>query len=372
MPFFYTSLYSPNNPEELPNTLQFSLDYNSKIGLLMQKYDEEVEKLLNKAYNYGSQVTRYMDDYELGQKYAVDFLDFITKKEKEIQECKILEIGCGTGYLLSLLKEKGAEVIGIEPGNQAEIGKEKYNLDIIQDYYPSEKLKDKFDIIILYNVLEHISDIATFLKNIKNQLKDQGRIYYAVPDCEKPIKYGDISMLIHMHYNYFVEQSLKNIFKDSINRKAYIEKSSFGAELYGYINNNEFYCDENKTDNNNELNIDFVKKTRERLQSLEKLLMKVNKEEKSLGIYVPSRAINILSQVNENITLDNIEFFDDNPNIIGTYFPGINKKIRSRMDLINNPTDYVLIMSYTFGEDIKKDISKQIHDKTIIIKCEEL
>lgn len=373
LPFYYTNLDSPNNPEGLPNTLHFNLEYNPKTGALMQKHDKEIEMFLNKAYDYGSQITGYMDSYELGAKYAQDFLSFITKNEKKINECRILEIGCGTGYLLWLLKKLGAEVVGIDPGKQAELGKEKYNIDIIKDYYPSEQLKDKFDIIILYNVLEHMSDIKSFFINVKNQLKENGRIYCAVPDCEKPIEHGDISMLIHEHYNYFIEETLNNTFIDSINCRAYIEKSNFGAELYGYMVNNENYSVEcSKLDKLYEINSAYLRKIVEKASAFEKFLLKINQENKTLGIYVPSRAINILTQIDDNVNLANIEFFDDNINIIGKYFPGFVKKIKCRNELINNPTDYLLIMSYTFGDVIKKNVSECISNKTIIIKYEEL
>lgn len=371
LPFYYTNLDSPNNPEGVPDTLEFNLDCNIKTGTLIQKYDKKTDDFLNKAYSYGSQITGYMDSYELGAKYAQDFLSFVTKNEKNINECRILEIGCGTGYLIWLLKKIGAEVVGIEPGRQAELGKEKYNIDIIKDYYPSEQLKGKFDIIIFYNVLEHISDIKTFLINVKNQLKEDGRIYCAVPDCEDPIKNGDISMLIHEHYNYFIKETLKNTFIDSINCSPYIEKSNFGAELYGYTVNNENYCVEcSNLDELYKMNIAYLKKIAKKASVFKNFLLKINEDNKTLGIYVPSRAINILSQINNN--LNNIEFFDDNPNMIGKYFPEFVKKIKCRSDLINNPTDYVLIMSYTFGDIIKKNISEFISDKTIIIKYEEL
>lgn len=56
-----------------------------------------------------------MDDNGIGKLYADDFIKYI-HEEENIAGKKILEIGCGTGYLLYELQKEGAEVLGIEPG----------------------------------------------------------------------------------------------------------------------------------------------------------------------------------------------------------------------------------------------------------------
>lgn len=373
IPFYYTNLDVPHNILGIPDKLSFTLDYDHSTGTLIQSRDEKNLKILNKAYNYGSQITGYMDDYELGEKYAKDFFEFIIKNEKRLNECKILEIGCGTGYLLSLLKKIGGDVVGIEPGKQAEIGKNKYGVNIIKDFYPTQEIKENFDIIIFYNVLEHISDIKNFLLNVKRQLKDDGRIYFAVPDCEKNIEHGDISMLIHEHFNYFTKTSLSNTIIKYLGYRAHMEKSCFGAELYGLvINNKEFSVNDLKLDNIHETYNNYIKKVIDKISKFKDFLIEVNRCGKSLGIYVPSRAINILSLVKDSVNLKNIKFFDDNSNLVGTYFPGVDIIIKSQKELINSPTEYVLIMSYTFGNVIKDNIIEKLPVETKIIIYDEL
>jgi len=120
------------------------------------------------------------------------------------------------------------------------------------------------------------------------------------------------------------------------------------------------------------VNITYLQKIEYKLSKIVDFIINITRNNKSLGIYVPSRIINILSQVSRDFNLNNIEFFDDNPNIIGTYFPGFTNKIKSRSELINNPPDYVLIMSHTFGDSIKENIIKLLDDKSIVIKYSEL
>ena len=82
-----------------------------------------------------------------------------------------------------------------------------------------------------------------------------------------------------------------------------------------------------------------------------------------MGIYIPSRIIN--SVVSKSIPC-RMRFFDDNPVLHGTYFPGINIPIESRLDLIRDPADVILIMSRFFGEELKRKLSSELPNATII------
>lgn len=372
LPFYYKILNSPNNGN-FPNFVDFTVGIDTETGVIIQKYDKEIDEMLNKAYGLGSQIIGYMDEYDLGIKYTQDFLNFILQNESNIRKCKILEIGCGTGYLLQSFKEKGAEVIGIEPGIENIQRNQNYNIEIINDFYPSKKIKEEFDIIIFSNVLEHIRDTKEFLINVKKQLKTNGRIYCSVPDCETPIQYGDISMLIHEHYNYFVKQSLENTFLNNIKCRATIQKSSFGSQIYAYVKNNEEELDaDNCNESLNQIGNEYINKILETELLFKRFLTYISREQKKIGIYVPSRAMNMLSKIANDIQLKDIIFFDDDEKMLGKYLPGFNNRIYNRDYLKNLSLDYVLIMSYTFGDEIKKNISQILPKNCTIIKYDEL
>jgi hypothetical protein len=56
----------------------------------------------------------------------------------------------------------------------------------------------------------------------------------------------------------------------------------------------------------------------------------------------------------------------------GTFFPGIEIPIEGRNDLLNNPTDIVLIMSNSFGKIIAKEIKPELPSNTAIITWHEI
>ena len=93
---------------------------------------------------------------------------------------KILDIGCGGGLISEGVSKLGANVYGIdfvrENINVAKKHAKKNNLIInyeVKDF-EKEKISSKYDIIIIFEVLEHLYDLESFIKKIRNNLKKNG------------------------------------------------------------------------------------------------------------------------------------------------------------------------------------------------------
>ena len=209
MPFCIGGMNSYKNPGDLPSTFPFELQYNKTLNRMEQKDNLLLKELLKKVYNFGYEMGTPSDNTVLGKPYIKDFLSFFNKNAKS--SGKVLEIGCGTGYLSKQLKLKGYNVKLIEPGIGYEKYWKKYDLDVINDFFPSDKIKDKFDYIIFYTVLEHIKQTDVFLKYVREHLKDDGKVFFSVPDCSREIAQGDGSIFLHEHYHYFTPSSLSSM-----------------------------------------------------------------------------------------------------------------------------------------------------------------
>ncbi|MFQ5730092.1 MAG: class I SAM-dependent methyltransferase, partial [Waddliaceae bacterium] len=160
LPFVYTTSCRPTN-SDLPDVLPFSLGVDDNAGYLVQMPNSRISEVLKKAYMKGSMITGFMDDGGLGRKYADDFLGFLVRSligKKNIRGMRVLELGCGTGYLLSRLKELGADVLGVEPGPHGIRGGERFNVPIIHGFFPNDQVKGKYDLILGYGLIEHVED----------------------------------------------------------------------------------------------------------------------------------------------------------------------------------------------------------------------
>jgi len=112
-------------------------------------------------------------------------LSRIIEKLELPQNTKILEVGCGTGGNLQMLAKFG-EVSALEMDATArEIAAKKTNnlYDIRAGYCPDDIPFDdqRFDLICMFDVLEHIEKDSETLISLKQRLNKNGRILITVP-----------------------------------------------------------------------------------------------------------------------------------------------------------------------------------------------
>ena len=101
-----------------------------------------------------------------------------------LKEGDMLDVGCGSGSLISCATQKGIQATGLEIEKQLIELSRKYhgNLNII--HKPAEeinKISQKFDNITMIDVLEHIDEDGMMVKKVYNQLKNNGRFIINVP-----------------------------------------------------------------------------------------------------------------------------------------------------------------------------------------------
>ena len=98
----------------------------------------------------------------------------------ENKKMKVLDLGCGGGLISEGLSKIGANVTGIdfikENIDIAKIHAQKNNLNINYQTldFENEKINSKFDIIVIFEVLEHLTDWKSFIKKIQSNLKSNG------------------------------------------------------------------------------------------------------------------------------------------------------------------------------------------------------
>ena len=102
-----------------------------------------------------------------------------------IRGLKILDIGCGGGLLCEPLSRLGAEMTGIDASNIsigiAKLHSKKMNLNIKYIHCSPENLsfKNKFDVILNMEVIEHVSNVNVFIQNCSKLIKKNGIMFVA-------------------------------------------------------------------------------------------------------------------------------------------------------------------------------------------------
>jgi acetolactate synthase-1/2/3 large subunit len=102
---------------------------------------------------------------------------------------RVLEIGCYDGYLLELLRRRGAaECRGVEPSlRAAEAARRRFGLSVECAFFEDVELPaGGFDLVALSHVLEHVRDPLRVLHGVRRLLAPHGRVFVEVPNVLSP------------------------------------------------------------------------------------------------------------------------------------------------------------------------------------------
>lgn len=93
---------------------------------------------------------------------------------------QLLDVGSGTGHFLSHCKAQGVNTYGVEPSAAANAKAQKIPISNSIDNLP----EIKYDVITLWQVLEHIYDLEITIEKLKARLNENGIIFIAVPNWQ--------------------------------------------------------------------------------------------------------------------------------------------------------------------------------------------
>ena len=92
----------------------------------------------------------------------------------------VLDFGAGTGDFLKICKNNNWQVLGIEPSAEARENAVKKGVHLKESLL--DITNQKFDVITLWHVLEHVENLKSTIKVLKSLLQPEGRIVVAVPN----------------------------------------------------------------------------------------------------------------------------------------------------------------------------------------------
>jgi|GEM_PF-1104652 2-polyprenyl-3-methyl-5-hydroxy-6-metoxy-1,4-benzoquinol methylase len=132
---------------------------------------------------------------------------------------RLLDIGFGKGYLLSMAQAYGFEVYGLDSAKaHVELLYAQFGNHVVQCIIGREAIPWKdFDVVVMSHVLEHLHDPELVLKEVKDILNPGGLLYVAVPDMDSLAfqifgkNWEVINPLVHLQY--FNQVSLSRLFE---------------------------------------------------------------------------------------------------------------------------------------------------------------
>lgn len=130
---------------------------------------------------------------------------------------RIVDVGCGLGYLLSgldsLWERHGVEVSGFAAERAQQWGK-IVNGTLQNAGYAS----DSFEAVVLHHVIEHVVDPVDLIREIRRILKPMGVLVLGTPDFDSACarRFGEKYRLLHdkTHISLFTNDSMHRFLRD--------------------------------------------------------------------------------------------------------------------------------------------------------------
>lgn len=162
-------------------------------------------------------------------------------------EKRILDVGAGTGDFLSFFKSKDWEVFGIEPSEKARALAAKK--EIFLEFDISKYKEEKFNVITMWHVLEHVPNLSEYIRTLEQLLADDGVLIIAVPNFKSfdanHYKEFWAAYDVPRHLWHFSQEAIAKLFAE-VNMKV-IEKHPLKFDAY-YV---ALLSEENKTGKKN-------------------------------------------------------------------------------------------------------------------------
>jgi len=131
-----------------------------------------------------------------------------------LENKKIIEIGCGCGEYLSLMKNFVPQAYGLEYSTVSVNICKDSGLKVQQGYIDAEKFlihDAPFNAFFILNFLEHLPDINTVLRGIAHNLTDDAVGLIEVPNFDMILRKNLFSEFISDHLFYFTEETLSSV-----------------------------------------------------------------------------------------------------------------------------------------------------------------
>ncbi len=214
----YRPHYEEAKPDEILNTFRSSGDEVlldqlvrcRRCGLQYLNPRLKADVVLE-GYGAGSDET-FISQAAGRERTFAKSLKFIEKFRP--QRGRLLDVGTAGGSFMTVAKQAGWDVAGCEPNRWlCEWGNKHYGLKIVPGTIFDMKLPDAaFDVVTLWDVLEHTPDPKAVLKECARVLKPSGLLVVNYPDIHSSIAClmgRRWAFLLSVHLYYFASETLK-------------------------------------------------------------------------------------------------------------------------------------------------------------------
>lgn len=285
--------------------------------------------------------------------YSDEMMKFRTKQIQDflnrfnLCKKKILEVGCGKGVLLDIIKQLGGIPYGVEEAMSSVNKIKKRGISIKQGYVDENfNIEDEhFDAFLIINFLEHSPEPSSMLRGIYNNLKDDAVGIIEVPNFTQVIRKMRFYDFIADHLVYYTKETLKLL----------IETNGFVIlDLYETWKGDDIVAIVKKRKNYNLK--ELFKDNNTIIQELKNFVDSKTKTGEKVAVWGAShQALTLISMAQ----VHNIEFIVDSAVFKqGKYAPVTHIPIVNPHNLYSNKIDHIIVMAAGYSNEVVDIIMK--------------
>jgi hypothetical protein len=283
-----------------------------------------------------------------------------------------VDIGSNDGTLLGFFKQRGHNVLGIEPSIKAANSANENGIETLSEFFDIDLAHEiagqygKASLITVNNLFANVDNLKEFVEGINVLLDSNGVLVIESSYLLDMIDNMVFDFIYHEHLSYFSILPLVRFFKKFNLKLIHVnEVETKGGSLRYYwarndskwspsLNVKEFSLREVKA----KINIESFKNYETRIESVKFQLLEFlekNKESKIVGYGASATSTTLISHFELKKYFSYL--VDDNIDKIDTFSPGYHVPVYSSAKLEVEQVDVIIILAWRFKEEILKKIS---------------
>jgi SAM-dependent methyltransferase len=224
-----------NIKPEIPSIQKYTISQCDCCGLYSPNINPSENIVYNNSYYGKKQISAIENHYDYRKKImGKERFEYVKSfSNKKSSNLKILDVGCGAGYFIDYACDYVEKIVGTEVSERLINRAKKRNLNVVK----LEEVGDIFDIITMFDVLEHLESPVDFFKSLRSRLDENGIIVAYTPNIESIAYYlmgeKQNTLLPFEHYCFFNTQSLNYLCSHSGYKIINIDY--YGWDLMDYL-----------------------------------------------------------------------------------------------------------------------------------------
>jgi SAM-dependent methyltransferase len=198
------------------------VDFEPSDGFTRDFYTEDFFKAGHDKYGYAD----YLGEKPNIMRWNAKKISFV---EQYVKGGFILDVGCAAGFFLEALGPTWDRYGCEASGAMARVARDKIGDRITETVFEEYRPARKFDVITMWDVMEHMVDLAACMRKVSSLLKDDGFLFVGTPDASSPVV-----RILGKHWYHYIPPTHLHFFSRS-NIPVFLRRNGFTMRRLVYF-----------------------------------------------------------------------------------------------------------------------------------------